>query len=65
MEKVLATTLTLKGVTAKMSPSLSISGHTLVMESPQLGPRVKVFEEENDSNNGILGPSLEDSITKV
>ncbi len=36
--------LELKGVTAKMSMSLSISGRTLVMESPKLGPRVKLFQ---------------------
>ncbi len=52
----------LKGVTAKMSPSLSISGHTLV-ESLKLGPRVKAFKEENDLNNLTLG--LRDSVTKV
>ncbi len=48
-----------------MSLGLSISGHTLVMESLKLGPRVKLFKEENDSNNLTLGPSLGDSITKV
>ncbi len=48
-----------------MSPSLSNSVHTWVMESPQLGPRVKAFEEENDANNVTLGPSWGDSITKV
>ncbi len=57
--------LRFKGVTAKMSLSLSLSGHTLVMESLKLGPRVKVFKEENDLSNLTLGPSLEDSITKV
>ncbi len=35
------------------------------MESLKLNPRVKVFKEENDSNNLTLGPSLGDSITKV
>ena len=55
----------LKGVTAKMWLSFSISGHTLVMESLKLGPRVKAFKEENDLNNLPLGPSLGDSITKV
>ncbi len=55
----------LKGVTAKMSLSLSISGHTLVMESPKLGPGVKAFKEENDSNNLTLWSSLGDAITKV
>ncbi len=54
-----------KGVTAKMSRSLSISGHTLVMESPKLGSRVEAFREEYDSNNLTLWPSLGDSITKV
>ncbi len=44
--------------------SLSISGHTLVMESLKLGPRVKAFKEENDLNNLTLGPSLGDSVTK-
>ncbi len=34
----------IKGVTAKISMSLSISGHTLVTESLKLGPRVKLFE---------------------
>ncbi len=53
------------GVTAKMSLSLSIPGHILVMESLKLSPRVKAFKEENDSNNLTLGPSLRDSITKV
>ncbi len=55
----------LKSVTAKMSLSLSISGHTLVMESLKLGPRVKVFKKENDLNNLTLGLRLRDSITKV
>ncbi len=45
--------------------NLSISGHTLVMESLKLSPRVKAFKEENDSNNLTLGPSLGDFITKV
>ncbi len=53
----------LKGVTAKMSLSLSISGHTWVMES--LKPRVKAFKEENDLNTLTLGPSLGASITKT
>ncbi len=35
------------------------------MESPKLGPRVKVFKEENDSHNLTLGPSLSDSLTEV
>ncbi len=30
-----------------------------------LKPRVKVFKEENNSNNLTLGPSWEDSTTKV
>ncbi len=51
----------IKGVTAKMSLSLSISGHTLVMES--LKPRVNAFKEENDSNNLTLGSR--DSLTQV
>ncbi len=46
-----------------MSLSLSSSDPILVMESPK--PRVKVFKEENDSNNLTLGLSLGDSITKV
>ncbi len=33
------------------------------MESPKLGPRVKGFKEENDSNNLTLG--FRDSITKA
>ncbi len=41
----------LKGVTAKMSPSLSISGHTWVTESLKLAPRVKASKEVNDLNN--------------
>ncbi len=48
-----------------MSLILSISGHTLVMESLKPGPRVEAFKEENDLNNLTLGASLEDSITKV
>ncbi len=48
-----------------MSLSLSIPGHTLVMEFFKPGPRVKAFKEENDSNNLTLGPSLGDSVTKV
>ncbi len=48
-----------------MSLSLSISGHTWVMESLKLGPRVKAFKEENDLNNLSLGPSLGDSIIQV
>ncbi len=55
----------LKGVAAKMSLRLSISGHTLMMESLKLGLRVTTFKEENNSNNLTLGPSLEDSVTKV
>ena len=35
------------------------------MESLELGPRVKAFKEENDSNNLTLWPSLGDSITQV
>ncbi len=62
---VSATSTYFKGVTAKMWLSLSISGHTLVMESLKLDPRVKAFKEEKDSNNLTLGPSLGDSITKV
>ena len=54
-----------KGAPAKMSLSLSISGHPLVMESLKIGPRVKAFKEENDSNNLTLWSSLGDSITKV
>ncbi len=57
--------LYLKGVAAKMSMILSISGHTLVMESPELGPRVKLFESFSSLNALTLGPSLRDSITKV
>ncbi len=45
----------IKGVTAKISMSLSILNS--VWES--------VFKEENDLNNLILGPSVGDSITKV
>ncbi len=48
-----------------MSMSLAISGHTLVMESLKLGLRIRVFKDENDSNNLTLGPCLGDSITKV
>ncbi len=55
----------LKGVTAKMSLILSISGHTLVMESPKLGQRVKLFESYSSLNASTLEPSLGDSITKV
>ncbi len=40
----------IKGCDSKnVTESLSVSGHTWVMES--LKPRVKGFEEENDSNN--------------
>ncbi len=53
----------IKGVTAKMWLSLSISGHTWVMES--LEPRVKLFESFSSFNALTLGPSLRDSITKV
>ena len=42
-----------------------MSSHTLVMASLKLGPRVKAFKEENDSNNLTLGRSLGDYITKV
>ncbi len=45
--------------------SLSISGHTLVMESPKLGQRVKLFKSFSSFNALTLGPSLRDSITKV
>ena len=48
-----------------MSMRLSICGHAWVMESLKLDPRVKVFMEENDSNNMTLRPSLVDSITQV
>ncbi len=48
-----------------MSLSLLISGHTLVMESPQLGPTVKLFESFSSLNALTLGPILSDSITKV
>ncbi len=34
-----------------------MSGHTWVMESLKLDPRVKVFKEESDSSNLTLGPS--------
>ena len=34
-------------------------------ESLQLGPRVKAFKEEEDSNSLTLGPSLGDSVTNV
>ncbi len=54
-----------KGETAKMSLSLSMSGHTLVMESPKLGPRIKLFESFSSLKALTLGPSLRDSITKV
>ncbi len=55
--------LRIRGVTAKMSLSLSISGHPLVMESPKLGPRVKLFESFSAFNTLTLG--LRDSIIKV
>ncbi len=55
----------IKGITAKMWLSLSYSGHTLVMESLKLGPRVNALKEENDSNNLTLGPSWGESITQV
>ncbi len=55
----------IKVVTAKLSLSLSISVHTWVMESPQLGPRVKLFESFSSFNALTLGPSLRDSITQV
>ena len=45
----------IKGVTAKMCLSLSISVHSLVLESPK--PSVKAFKEEKDSNNMSLGDS--------
>ncbi len=45
--------------------SLSISGHTLVMESPKLGPRDKAFESFSSLNALTLGPNLGDSITKA
>ncbi len=48
-----------------MSPSLSISVHTWVMESPKLGQRVKLFESFSSLNALTLGPSSSDSITKV
>ncbi len=48
-----------------MSLSLSISGHTLVMESPKLDQRVKLFKSFSSLNALTLGPSLGDSITKV
>ncbi len=48
-----------------MSLSLSNSGHTLVMESLKLGPRVKLFESFSSLNASTLGPSLRDSITEV
>ncbi len=55
----------IKGVTAKMRLSLSISGHTLVMESPKVGQRIKLFQSFSALNALTLGPSLRDSITKV
>ena len=55
----------MKGVTAKMSVSLSISVHTLVMESPQLDPGVKLLESFSSFNVLTLGSSFRDSITKV
>ncbi len=54
-----------KGVTAKMWMSLSLSVYALVMESPKLGLTVKAFKEENDSNNLTLWPSFRVFITKV
>ncbi len=48
-----------------MSLNLSISGHTWVMESSQLGPRVKLFKSFSSLNALTLEPSLRDSITKV
>ncbi len=47
-----------KGVTAKMSMSLSISGHTLVMESHKLDQRVRLFESFSSLNAGLSGPVL-------
>ncbi len=61
----IASNAELKGVTAKMWLSLSISGHTLVMESPKLGPRVKLFESFSSLDTLTLGPSFGDSITQV
>ncbi len=55
----------LKGVTAKMSLSLSISGHTLVMESLELGPRLPLFESFTSLDALTLGPSLGGSVTKM
>ena len=51
----------LKSVTAKMLLSLSISGHALVMESPKLDQRVKLFESFSSLNALTLWPSLGDS----
>ena len=45
--------------------SLSISGHTIVMESPKLDPRVKLFESFSSLNALTLGPRLGDTITNV
>ncbi len=45
--------------------SLSISGHTWVMESLKLGQKVKLFESFSSLNALSLGTSLGDSITKV
>ncbi len=56
--EVMSCSTQLKGVTAKKSLSLSISGHTLVMESPELGPRVKLFESYFSLNTLTLGLSL-------
>ena len=48
-----------------MSLGLSISGHTVVMESPKLDQRVKLFESFSSLNALTLGPSLGDLTTKV
>ena len=54
-----------KGCNSKnVTESLNLC-HTLVMESPDLGPRVKLFKSFTSLNALTLGPSLRDSITKV
>ncbi len=53
----------LKDVTAKVLLSLSISGLTLVMESPKLGQRLKLLESFSSLDTLTLG--FRDSITKV
>ncbi len=58
VQALICVVIQVKGVTAKMSRSLPISGHTLVLESLKLGPRVKPFKEENDSNNLKLSGAI-------